>query len=457
MSDNSCFSILRDDPWSVLVIPPRKVPVKNVSPRATVPSHIWMLDGMEQTSMEGTLIRQEYIDLIYTILKWMKLPEASALENERYAESTKQSAKGRQLDRETQDKPKQTPILDHSDTKQEENEERNATRDQPDSSSSAMVPNIDLSDPHAIPLVTASDINTMDVFPNPFALVENQSSTTSISGLIATGLPGIGDYAYFMPNCLFMLTALYVSGKMRFLFLIWHLRRAENLPTLIMTDPRFLWKDNLLYLLKVPGVYPGYLSKMIPRNTWCLVDSNRDLTDHIWFFPREFRIEWGKKQKDVYYLVMKPWSAEELISGLQLQLRVRFPPTVNSLVDFRAQYGGSARDAYRYASNISLLEEEIEGAALAMNERAVKLAFTSRPSSLRLPEEAGYMLLSVFLGICCCQCFRSVTTTVKSLLSPPLPNTCIKGYLGSSMKILRLRAENSIIYALASQLLGPRL
>ncbi|KAF9070454.1 hypothetical protein BDP27DRAFT_611867 [Rhodocollybia butyracea] len=204
-------------------------------------------------------------------------------------------------------------------------------------------------------------------------------------GLITTGLPGI--------------------GKTLFLFLIWHLRRAENFPTLFMVHPdsALLWKDSRLMLSQV---VPEDVPAMIPSEAWCLVDSNRSLIDVPEFLtargcfiiqaasPREPRMEWKKKHTNVDYLVMKPWSAEELVSGLQLQDISRTKTTADSLVKFRDRSGGSALDAYRYASDMSLCEAVISGAARRINGDMVERAFTSSPSSLKLPTD-GHKL-SVF-------------------------------------------------------------
>ncbi|KAF9069283.1 hypothetical protein BDP27DRAFT_729786 [Rhodocollybia butyracea] len=116
---------------------------------------------------------------------------------------------------------------------------------------------------------------------------------------------------------------------------------------------------------------------------------------HTSRFPRERRMEWKKKHPAAHYLVMKPWSAEELISGLQLQDISRMETNAEALVKFRDQYGGSARDAYKYASNMSWCQVAISNATRGINEVVITEAFKSTPSSLQLPDDAGHMLLSV--------------------------------------------------------------
>ncbi|KAF9070457.1 hypothetical protein BDP27DRAFT_1323706 [Rhodocollybia butyracea] len=285
--------------------------------------------------------------------------------------------------------------MDHSSVEQEVNQQLRTTHNQPGPLSSDTVLDIKSkevdggpSDPLAIRLVPAPDINALDVFPNPFALSDNKNAAMGF-GLVATGLPGI--------------------EKTWFLFLIWHLRRAENPPTLFMVHPNevLLWKDNVQYKLMISQMDPDDVLAMIPSDAWCLVDSNRSLADVPEFLmdtgcfviqassPREFRMEWKKKHTDAYYLVMKPWTAEELISGLQLQRISRLNITAELLVNFRDRFGGSARDAYRYASDMSLCEAAISGAAQRINKDVVERAFTSSPSSLKLPTD-GHMLLSVF-------------------------------------------------------------
>ncbi|KAF9070486.1 hypothetical protein BDP27DRAFT_612869 [Rhodocollybia butyracea] len=153
---------------------------------------------------------------------------------------------------------------------------------------------------------------------------------------------------------------------------------------------------------------PDDVLAMIPSDAWCLVDSNRSLVDVPEFLtedtdcftiqassPQEFRMGWKRKRTNTYYLVMQPWSAEELISGLQLQHVPLSEITAESLVAFKDQFGGSARDVYRYASDLSLCEAAVSEAVKDINEDVAERAFTSSPSSLKLPTD-GHMLLSVF-------------------------------------------------------------
>ncbi|KAF9033103.1 hypothetical protein BDP27DRAFT_1375012 [Rhodocollybia butyracea] len=339
------------------IISPRKILVENRSESITVPSHIWTLDGTDPTLLEGTpngvLIRQEYVELILAILEWLKSAQKKNLAyNQRHEEFIRQSTKVKQLDREK--KTEESPIVDRSSVEQEANRQLSASHNQPDPSSSDAVLDIKLkevdvdrsdpSDPLAIRLVPAPDINALDVFPNPFALSENKNVATGF-GLVATGLPGIGDFLF--------------SG----------------------------------YRVMLSQVVPEDVSAMILSDTWCLVDSNRSLVDVPEFLtarggfiiqaasPRELRMEWKKKHTNAYYLVMKPWTAEELVSGLQLQGISRIKTTAESLVKLRDRFGGSALDAYRYASDMSLFEAVISGAARRINEDVA---------------EHGHMLLSVF-------------------------------------------------------------
>ncbi|KAF9069532.1 hypothetical protein BDP27DRAFT_720554 [Rhodocollybia butyracea] len=137
--------------------------------------------------------------------------------------------------------------------------------------------------------------------------------------------------------------------KTRFLHVIWDLRHAENLPTLLMTDSsRALpWKDNARYKLMLSQILSYHVLDMIPSDTWFLSDSNRGFRYVPQFMFQkgcfviqaaslDHRMEWEKELIYVYNLVMKLWSAEELISGLQLQpdIQSRFLTTVKPLVEF---------------------------------------------------------------------------------------------------------------------------
>lgn len=93
---------------------PQKTLVKKRSERITSPSHIWTLDTTHATThattQKGTLIRQEYVELILAILEWMKLAIKIDLA---YRQSTEEFAKKttqtKQLDREK--KSQESPTM----------------------------------------------------------------------------------------------------------------------------------------------------------------------------------------------------------------------------------------------------------------------------------------------------------------------------------------------------------
>lgn len=66
------------------------------------------------------------------------------------------------------------------------------------------------------------------------------------------------------------------------------------------------------------------------------------------------------------------------------------------LINFRRKYGGSARDAYKYANHLDEYRRIIDKAAAGMSESSLKEAYTSDPSSLTVPSRVGHVLLSVF-------------------------------------------------------------
>lgn len=134
----------------------------------------------------------------------------------------------------------------------------------------------DRSEDDGIQIFKEPKLSALQRYPNPFA---GNDAITRGGGLVVTGLPGIGDSVLSMfPVCTDWSTT---TGKTCFLWLIWHLRRAQNLPTMYVKSTRQarLWKDNKLYHIDLSQIAIRDLKPALPRNTWCLVASNRELVD----------------------------------------------------------------------------------------------------------------------------------------------------------------------------------
>ncbi|KIK65015.1 hypothetical protein GYMLUDRAFT_382066 [Collybiopsis luxurians FD-317 M1] len=177
-----------------------------------------------------------------------------------------------------------------------------------------------------------------------------------------------------------------------FLQFIWCLRRAANLPTLYMDSASvaIVWKDGQQYHADWASLIAPERDDLIPKATWCLIDSNIELEaipDQFIDFgrfliqaasPRPIRFKWRSKMPTVDYFVMKDWSCEELIAGRQLQrLEGQQNVSEQALLNFHRQYGGSARNAYNYATRTQKFEKLLNEAAIHISEKSVVLACSS--------------------------------------------------------------------------------
>ena len=120
-------------------------------------------------------------------------------------------------------------------------------------------------------------------------------------------------------------------GKTVFLYVLLVLRLQAGLPTIFQSHP------NHLYYFGGDGVFKIRITEfpdatdlrpLISPSTWCLVDSNLELTTvpmYIQYFdcfivqsssPRQDRLEWTNKQslKPTWYF-LKPWTLSELFVG----------------------------------------------------------------------------------------------------------------------------------------------
>jgi hypothetical protein len=164
-------------------------------------------------------------------------------------------------------------------------------------------------------------------FRNPFLTSELPPEPSSQLTFIALGHPGIGKENSFIQQRFGNL----VLGKTAWLhvLLIWRLH--AGLPIIYQSRPSqvYYFGPEGAFLLKISDAdqnAAAEFSKVLPRSTWCLVDSNAELQEmpmfirHLPLFaiqaasPRWSRIKWGNKHKIMLYY-MKPWSLTELIIG----------------------------------------------------------------------------------------------------------------------------------------------
>ncbi|KAF9061934.1 hypothetical protein BDP27DRAFT_1406429 [Rhodocollybia butyracea] len=230
----SAFAKLPETETEPFLAPKRKA-VTDTSLPAGV-SHIWVLEGAPDSSIH-LLIRQEYKDALVAILTWMKkineraeYEDSSSLRDETkavdvdsdpsrfYLKNTKQSSKATA----NEDKDGLTGRVARAERIGEDNENSSEDDDPvPIPLTHTPAEGGDSSDPlneddvvsptetDSIPLKRTTLLSSLDKFPNPF---KDFGSISIDNGLVITGSLGI--------------------GKSYFLFLVLHLRRAKNLPTL---------------------------------------------------------------------------------------------------------------------------------------------------------------------------------------------------------------------------------
>ncbi|KAF5389912.1 hypothetical protein D9757_003681 [Collybiopsis confluens] len=190
-------------------------------------------------------------------------------------------------------------------------------------------------------------------YPNPFD--GNEKVHTEAGSVIVIGLPGI--------------------GKSSFLQYVWAIRTLLNLPTLFAkAEVAYIWVDNKIFtttgtLTQLDAIV---LRNNLPKDTWCLVDSNAKLelvpeciTDSGRFFiqaasPRDFRLKWRHKVPfPPVFFVMRDWSLAELVCGLQLQGdHMTTEPAL--LQEYHDKFGGSARNAYTGARNVERFQSNLQ-------------------------------------------------------------------------------------------------
>ncbi|KAF9069412.1 hypothetical protein BDP27DRAFT_1447721 [Rhodocollybia butyracea] len=241
-----------------------------------------------------------------------------------------------------------------------------------------------------IPLKPITPLSSLDKFPNPF---ERSRYICSDDRLVITGVPGI--------------------GKSYFLFLVLHLRRAQNLPTLYVRNSKSarLWQDKEECVIDLDGIDLKDLKELLPPDTWSLVDLSCGLqyVPPILAEVEGFIMQASSTRHDtstwaqpVESFVMRPWSSSELICGRQLQKIETIGRVSNrQLAYFAERFGGSARDAYFYAGRPMEYEEKLKSALLQIESHTLdiikKRIYSSfRASSLRfVPADVDHRLLSI--------------------------------------------------------------
>ncbi|KAJ7225971.1 hypothetical protein GGX14DRAFT_642167 [Mycena pura] len=243
--------------------------------------------------------------------------------------------------------------------------------------------------PEQLRVKTSVNLSDVETYPNPFDLAENRGLFMPACAVIITGLPGI--------------------GKTRFLCLIFYLRVAANLPTLYMSqkDNAIVYKDGGFGRLQPPNLNWISLRENMPKNTWCLVDSNKSL-DRVppaviqsglfiiqAVSPRKERMDYVKDLHGTYQVcLMRDWTLAELIVGSTFRLTSAFP-LEQKMKDFFERYGGSARHAFMDVDNPTF-EADIDKAASGLEADNILRHIKSTSPSLAINDEFGHMLLSAF-------------------------------------------------------------
>ena len=180
--------------------------------------------------------------------------------------------------------------------------------------------------PEQLRIKTSVNLSDVETYPNPFNLAENRGLFMPGCAVIITGLPGIGWLVF----CHQVLLIESVSGKTRFLCLLFYLRVAANLPTLYMSqgDNAIVYKDSGFGWLQPPNLNWMSLKDNMPENTWCLVDSNKSLNrvppaviqSGLFIIqaasPREDRMKYVKGLDGTFqFCLLRDWTLAELIVG----------------------------------------------------------------------------------------------------------------------------------------------
>ncbi|KIK61442.1 hypothetical protein GYMLUDRAFT_84993 [Collybiopsis luxurians FD-317 M1] len=249
--------------------------------------------------------------------------------------------------------------------------------------------------PKCIPFFQSdSSLEDESEYPNPFV---NNTTVSRQGRLIIIGQPGI--------------------GKTNFLVYIWTLRMHLNLPTVLCLGTYMnVWKEGERYMVPTWQAELLLAIAFLPDNTWILFDSNETIPEvpttiyKSTFFvmqatsPRQGRLKWVRKTPaHVSYYFMQPWTAEELVCGLQLQGLGFREATPTQLVEFFQHFGGSARDAYSKAFDLRNHLEGIKETAADLDLNAITRSLKDKPTTDQhvpkfpyVPEHLKHEFVSVF-------------------------------------------------------------
>ncbi|KAF9048103.1 hypothetical protein BDZ89DRAFT_1058044 [Hymenopellis radicata] len=197
---------------------------------------------------------------------------------------------------------------------------------------------------------------------------------------------------------------------------------------------------------------------LVPEETWCLIDSNNQLTSVPVYLvdsrrfviqaasPRIRRMEWMQKVPHSQYFLMKPWDCSELIAARQCQTKLDQTADETQLANFHHLCGGSARDAYSFAYRMAAFESKIESALDDLERDAMARLRSHEPSSF-VPESTSHRLLSFF----------PVTNQKRTVWKIDSPSESLRDRLWSRMAKDYEEAQREWFYFnLCSKSPGPR-
>ncbi|KAJ7225958.1 hypothetical protein GGX14DRAFT_642108 [Mycena pura] len=357
----------------------------------TIPAYAWVLQAVAPLNTDtmnwgSTLVRQDYHDCLVAILSSLYRQKQGRdnvrLYHHRCASRSswlncKREAGGSRMD------------TDEPTIKEEPMGDDDAVTDEPTIKEEPMDDDDALISPKQLRVKTSVDLSNVETYPNPFDSVKYGGLYMPASVVIISGLPGI--------------------GKTRFLCLLFYLRVAANLPTLYMSqkDNAIVYKAGGFGRLQPPNLDWISLRENMPKNTWCLVDSNKSLDrvppvviqSGLFIIqaasPRKERMDYVKDLEGTSQVcLMRDWTLEELIVGSTFRLTSTFP-FEQKMKDFFERYGGSARHAFKDLDNPTF-EADIDKAARALEANKILQEIESTSPSLAISDEFGHMLLSAF-------------------------------------------------------------
>ncbi len=167
---------------------------------------------------------------------------------------------------------------------------------------------------------------------NPF---QGQEIDAKLKGYIVLGHRGIGE----LSKCRFYIRPmiLTIPGKSIFLYYVLLLRLQAKQPTILVRHPE---KVTVFLQQGVFSVSMGdftSVAKLIPDNTWCLVDSNQmlqgvplSITEAPFFIVQAARarrdhLDWQNQVVGIHRYVMKPFTLSELIVGYEHFVHFFYP------------------------------------------------------------------------------------------------------------------------------------